>query len=125
MAIENACEGLKIALNTTEFLFTNIPINLLFKNYEDKEVCIAINSTTPYYNKFIYPSDINSLKNILLDPSLKYIKNSILGIKNFNLLSLNWNRGIIALGGICKNNINKLKSTGSIGCGFKSLINEV
>jgi hypothetical protein len=52
-------------------------------------------------------------------------KNSILGITKFNLLSLSWHREIIALGGICKNNLNRLKSASCIGCGFKSLINEV
>ena len=57
--------------------------------------------------------------------TFKYSKNNILGITKFNLLSLNWHSGIIALGGICKNNINKLKCASSIGCGFKSLINEV
>ncbi len=97
MAIENTCEGLKIALNTTEFLFTNTSINLLFKNYEDKEVCIAINSTTPYYNKFIYPTDINSLKNILLDPSLKYKKNDRPGPTGYRFLH-NYSNGRYTLG---------------------------
>jgi thiamine monophosphate synthase len=55
----------------------------------------------------------------------KYSKNRILGITKFNLISLNWHREIIALGGICKNNLNRLKSASCIGCGFKSLINEV
>jgi thiamine monophosphate synthase len=81
------------------------------------------------HNHLEYSQKLNLGCNILmLSPifyNKKYSKNSILGITKFNLFSLNWHREIIALGGICKNNINKLKSTDSIGCGFKSLINEV
>lgn len=81
------------------------------------------------HNQLEYSQKIKQGCNLLmLSPifyNKKYSKNSILGITKFNLLSLNWYREIIALGGICKNNINKLKSTNSIGCGFKSLINEV
>ena len=81
------------------------------------------------HNQLEYSQKIKQGCNLLmLSPifyNKKYSKNSILGITKFNLLSLNWYREIIALGGICKNNINKLKSTDSIGCGFKSLINEV
>jgi thiamine monophosphate synthase len=81
------------------------------------------------HNQLEYSQKIKQGCNLLmLSPifyNKKYSKNSILGVTKFNLLSLNWHAGIIALGGICKNNINKLKSASSIGYGFKSLINKV
>jgi len=47
----------------------------------------------------------------------KYSNNKKLGIIKFNLLSLNWNANIIALGGIKKENIKRIKLTKSVGFG--------
>ena len=47
----------------------------------------------------------------------KYSNNKKLGIIKFNLLSLNWKANIIALGGIKKENIKRIKLTKSVGFG--------
>jgi hypothetical protein len=47
----------------------------------------------------------------------KYSVNKILGTLKFNLISLNWNIKILALGGISKKNLKKIRLTKSVGIG--------
>lgn len=52
----------------------------------------------------------------------KYSKNKILGILKFNLISLNWNKEISALGGINLRNIKQIKLTRAKSISFHKLI---
>ena len=47
MDIENGIEGIKIALNTTEFLFCNIPIKYIFRD-QPHPISYSINAVSPY-----------------------------------------------------------------------------
>jgi hypothetical protein len=49
----------------------------------------------------------------------------MLGLVRFNLISLNWNSKIVALGGIKMENIKLIKLTKNYAIGFKSLIKEL
>jgi thiamine monophosphate synthase len=52
----------------------------------------------------------------------KYSKNKILGIIKFNLITLNWNKEISALGGINLRNLNQIKLTKASSISFYKLI---
>jgi thiamine-phosphate pyrophosphorylase len=54
----------------------------------------------------------------------KYSNNETLNIAKFNLLSQNWRINIIALGGIKKENVKKIKLTKSVGFGGISFFEE-
>jgi nucleoside-diphosphate-sugar epimerase/2-polyprenyl-3-methyl-5-hydroxy-6-metoxy-1,4-benzoquinol methylase len=64
MDIENGIEGFKIVLNTTEFLVCNKPLHEIFKDYENTNVCIRIQSYSPYSNKI---EDINNYKKLFFN----------------------------------------------------------
>jgi thiamine monophosphate synthase len=62
---------------------------------------------------------------IMLSPifyNIKYSKNKILNPIRFNLIALNWNIKVCALGGINNKNIKLIKLTKSKSIGVKSLI---
>jgi thiamine monophosphate synthase len=54
----------------------------------------------------------------------KYTLNKILGIVKFNLITLDWNTKICALGGVNLNNLKKIKMTKSSSVAFISMIND-
>jgi len=63
---------------------------------------------------------------IMLSPifyNYKYTLNKILGIVKFNLITLDWNTKICALGGVNLNNLKKIKMTKSSSVAFISMIN--
>ena len=59
MDLEKDIEGIKIVLNTTEFLFCEKPIKDIFNSYEKTPVSISIMCNSPYSKK---QYDINRLK---------------------------------------------------------------
>ena len=62
---------------------------------------------------------------IMLSPlfyNKKYSQNKILNVCKFNLISINWEKKICALGGINLNNIKKLNMTRSSAVAFISLM---
>jgi len=64
---------------------------------------------------------------IMLSPifyNYKYTLNKILGIVKFNLITLDWNTKICALGGVNLNNLKKIKMTKSSSVAFISMIND-
>jgi len=64
---------------------------------------------------------------IMLSPifyNYKYTLNKILGIVKFNLITLDWNTKICALGGVKLNNLKKIKMTKSSSVAFISMIND-
>jgi len=73
------------------------------------------------YNQIDYYKKINQgCSAVFLSPifiTKKYSNNKKLGIIKFNLLSQHWKTKIIALGGITKENIKKIKLTRSEGFG--------
>ena len=72
-----------------------------------------------------YQKKKQSCSTIFLSPIFitnKYSKNKVLGISKFNLISLNWNSHLIALGGVKMSNFKKIKMTKSVAVGIKSCI---
>jgi len=62
---------------------------------------------------------------IMLSPlfyNKKYSQNKILNVCKFNLISMNWEKKICALGGINLNNLKKLNMTRSSAAAFISLM---
>ena len=62
---------------------------------------------------------------VMLSPlfyNKKYSQNKILNVCKFNLISMNWEKKICALGGINLNNIKKLNMTKSSAAAFVSLM---
>jgi hypothetical protein len=71
MEIENGIQGIKMILNTTEFLFVDKPIKEIFEKY-DSPVSLYVNAVSPYSKEIntIYNND--NLIEKLLDPSVVY-----------------------------------------------------
>ncbi len=70
---------------------------------KERQLCDVIMLSPLFYNK-------------------KYSQNKILNVCKFNLISMNWEKKICALGGINLNNIKKLNMTKSSAVGFISLM---
>jgi thiamine-phosphate pyrophosphorylase len=70
-----------------------------------KQLCDVVMLSPLFYNK-------------------KYSQNKILNVCKFNLISMNWNNKICALGGINLNNLKKLNMTKSAAAAFISLMKE-
>ena len=71
---------------------------------KERQLCDVIMLSPLFYNK-------------------KYSHNKILNVCKFNLISMNWEKKICALGGINLNNIKKLNMTRSSAAAFISLMN--
>lgn len=72
-----------------------------------------------------YFKTLQNCKYIFLSPifyNKKYSNQKILGPTRFNLISLNWKKNIVALGGINNKNVKNIIYTRSIGIGFMSWI---
>uniref|UniRef100_A0A6C0HE45 Methyltransferase type 11 domain-containing protein n=1 Tax=viral metagenome TaxID=1070528 RepID=A0A6C0HE45_9ZZZZ len=85
MEIEEKINGIKIALNVTEFIFCKKSLNNIFKNI-DKDMWLEINFVSPQTIIETYPENINDLFSSLLnenvlfnDCRVRYIHNSING----------------------------------------------
>jgi thiamine-phosphate pyrophosphorylase len=70
---------------------------------KERQLCDVIMLSPLFYNK-------------------KYSQNKILNVCKFNLISMNWEKKICALGGINLNNIKKLNMTRSSAAAFISLM---
>jgi thiamine monophosphate synthase len=67
-------------------------------------------------------------RTIFLSPiffTKKYSANKTFGVSKFNLISLNWNSNLVALGGINFSNYKKVRMTKSIGIGVKTFIENI
>jgi len=85
MEIEEKLNGIKIALNVTEFIFCKKSLTNIFKNI-DKDMWLEINFISPQAIDEKYPQNINELflsllnENVLFnDCRVRYIHNSING----------------------------------------------
>jgi len=79
------------------------------------------------HNRFEYFFKKKQLcETIMLSPifyNYKYTLNRILGVIKFNLITLNWNSKICALGGINLKNLKNIKMTKSNSVAFISMMN--
>jgi hypothetical protein len=69
MDIENNIDGIKIVLNTTEFLFSSKPISYFFSN---NLISYGIISYSPYSINEYCPLNIQDIYNNLLNSDIKY-----------------------------------------------------
>jgi hypothetical protein len=75
MDIEKDTEGIKIVLNTTEFLFSSVPIRDLFT--ADNPICYDIKVTSPYSNKQYEFNNNYELFSGLLNEDVVYHKDRL------------------------------------------------
>ena len=82
MDIENNIDGVKIVLNTTEFLFCEKPIKYLF--FDNKNKAYAIKCITPYSLNIYNVNNVNELfKNLLNNDVVYHYDRYIRIIHNF------------------------------------------
>jgi len=68
MEIESTIDGIKMVLNTTEFLFIDRPINELFDSHGKDNVSLSIKQLSPYSANDFYPENLSDLlKRVLND----------------------------------------------------------
>ena len=90
-------------------------------NISRLKVIGSAHSQIEYYEK-----KKQNCETIMLSPvfyNKKYSLNKILGTIKFNLITLNWNCKVCALGGIKLNNFRKINLTRARSISFMSLIN--
>jgi len=81
---------------------------------------------TAHHRNDCYIKMNQGCKGIFISPlfyNKKYSQNKILNVCKFNLISMNWEKKICALGGINLNNIKKLNMTRSSAAAFMSVMN--
>ena len=123
--IDNFIAAIKFKLDGVILSNKNKRI-LYFNNLFNKKKNFEIIGKAHNQKDFFFKSRQNCNK-IIVSPIFrneKYTDNNILNIQRFNLLTLNWNKKIIALGGINSSNLKKIYLTKSSAVGFVSFIND-
>jgi thiamine monophosphate synthase len=105
------------------FISSNNKKTYNFSCYIKKNIFIigSAHNTMEYFMKIR-----QGCSQIMLSPifyNKKYSLNKILGVIKYNLISRDWIRKTIALGGINLNNLKKIKMTNATSVAFVSLIN--
>ena len=113
-AIKNYASG--VFLSSKNKSLSNNLINLAKLN-----VIGSAHSQHEYYIKKMQNCEIIMLSPIFFNK--KYSLNKILGPIKFNLITLNWNCKVCALGGIKLNNLKMINLTKAKAISFMSLIN--
>ena len=113
-AIKNYASG--VFLSSKNKRISNNLINLAKLN-----VIGSAHSQHEYYIKKMQNCEIIMLSPIFFNK--KYSLNKILGPIKFNLITLNWNCKVCALGGIKLNNLKMINLTKAKAISFMSLIN--
>lgn len=72
MDIEETIEGIKIVLNTTEFLFCNKPIKELFEENFMYSISYSINCVSPYSTNYYDIKNYKEFISHLLDDDIRY-----------------------------------------------------
>uniref|UniRef100_A0A6C0D2I3 Uncharacterized protein n=1 Tax=viral metagenome TaxID=1070528 RepID=A0A6C0D2I3_9ZZZZ len=98
MDLENTIKGIKIVLNTTEFLFCKNQIHSLFSN---EHISYSIKSYAPYCIDNIELNDYKHFINKLIDPNVKYIQQEDRGLRQIH----NFSNGNYTIGRHNTNNI--------------------
>lgn len=113
VAIRYKADGLFLSSNYKS-LKTNFFVKKSFK------IMGAAHNQFEYYIKKKQSCDLITLSPVFYNK--KYSINKVLSPIKFNLLTLHWNCNLCALGGVSKNNINKILSTKTRNVGVKSFI---
>ena len=113
LAIKYKADGLFLSSNNKSFKKPSF----VKKNFI---VIGSAHSQFEYYIKMKQSCDLITFSPIFYNK--KYSINKILNIIKFNLLTLHWKCSLCALGGINKNNLNKILSTRTRMVGIKSFI---
>lgn len=117
-AIKYKLDGVILSNKNNRVCYFNNPLN----NKKNFEIIGKVHNQRDFFFK-----TKQNCNRIILSPIFKnnkYTVNKILDIQKFNLLSLNWNKKIIALGGINASNLRRIRSTKSSAVGFISFIND-
>lgn len=69
MDIEDTVKGIKMVLNTTEFLFCKVPIHTLFKN---EPISYSVNCFSPYSHKLYHVTTLHGLVKNLFNHDITY-----------------------------------------------------
>ena len=84
MDIENTIEGIKIVLNTTEFIFCEKPIKDLFNNNKNP-ISYSINAISPYsINNYDINNNYDLFKNLLNKDVLNHNDRGVRQLHNYN-----------------------------------------
>lgn len=115
-------DNLKMAIKLgANGLFISSSNNKIYQPYKKSFKFIgSAHSQKEFYFKSRQECDY-----IFLSPIFKtdkYPNNKILGLIKFNLMTLEWKKKLIALGGINERNLRKIFLTKSCGLGFVSLM---
>lgn len=94
--------------------------NQIIKYIKPKIIIGTCHNQKEYFQKIHQGCGFLFLSPLFYNP--KFSKHRALGTTKFNLLKLNWSKKIFPLGGIFKNNINKLNLLKVSGFGFNRLI---
>ena len=105
--IDNYKVALKI--NANGIFLSNTNKRVLLNEFQKKKFHIlgSAHNQLEYYFKKLQHCRTIALSPLFLNP--KYSKNQILGPTKFNLIRKDWKMELCALGGIAKNNINKIR----------------
>lgn len=98
MDIENNLEGIKIVLNTTEFLFCETPIKDVFSNILTTPTSFAVTAVSPYSLNEYNPKTNTELFKNLLNPDVKF--NHDRGVRQIH----NYKHGAYTIGRHSTNN---------------------
>jgi hypothetical protein len=71
MDIESRLEGIKLALNVTEFIFLEKPLSDYFEEYQEKTI-FKVRVISPYSNLTYYPINKDELISGLLNTEIKF-----------------------------------------------------
>ncbi len=74
MSLEKEIKGIKIILNTTEFLFCDKPINEIFDSYKNQQKSIGVTCYSPYSMNEYFPNNNYDLFFNLRNKDIKFHK---------------------------------------------------
>jgi thiamine monophosphate synthase len=97
----------------------NLSLNINKFNKKNFEVISKVHSQKEYF--FMKKKNCNKFMLSPIFQTQKYNFKGQLGVTRFNLMTLNWNCKIYALGGINLTNSKKIKMTKCLGYGFTKL----
>lgn len=117
-------DNIKLAIKLgADGLFISSKNNKICQPYKKSfKVIGAVHNQREFYFKIYQKCEYLFLSPIFNNP--KYSINKILRTIRFNLISQNWNKKLIALGGVNSKNLKKIYLTKSSGIGFVSWIKE-
>ncbi len=116
LAVKYKANGLFLSSSNKNKSYNNLPCNQF-------KIIGSAHNQIEYFHKFRQKCEMITLSPVFF--TKKYSCNKVIGINKFNLTVKNWRTKSIALGGIKKKNLNKLRMIKCNGFGFISLIEEI